>query len=217
MPPTQVAYLRTAAMNLSLERAISRVRLEKYLQASNGDLDRALTLYERNARLSEALYFPLQSLEICLRNFLSDRLAARFGDNWLTTSPLGNDAVDAISEVKRSFQSESENLPGKIIADLRFAFWVGLIGPRYDNTLWRATLYKAFVARGGLPRKQVHGRLNALRRLRNRIAHHEPIFHKPLDALHDEIIEAIGWMCPDTAAWTLHHSRFNSVHEEHAL
>ena len=204
-------------MNLSLAQSISRVRLEKYIHASNGDLDLALTAYERNTRLSEELYTPLQSLEICLRKFLSGRLVAQFGDDWLANSPLANDALEEIAEIRSSFQSGSENSPDKIIADLRFVFWVGLTGPRYDSTLWRMTLYKAFVARGGLPRNQVHGRLNALRRLRNRIAHHEPIFHRPLDAFHEEIIEAIGWMCPDTAAWTLQHSRFKAVYDGHVL
>jgi outer membrane immunogenic protein len=30
-------------------------------------------------------------------------------------------------------------------------------------------------------------------------------------ATHKEIIEAIDWMCRDTAAWTLHHSRVPAV------
>jgi hypothetical protein len=32
-----------------------------------------------------------------------------------------------------------------------------------------------------------------------------------LQQLHDEIIEAIGWTCRDTAAWAAHHSRFPAV------
>jgi hypothetical protein len=43
------------------------------------------------------------------------------------------------------------------------------------------------------------------------VAHHEPIFHRQLIQIHDEIIEAIGWMCRETAAWAHHHSRFNEV------
>ena len=28
---------------------------------------------------------------------------------------------------------------------------------------------------------------------------------------HEQIIEAIGWMCPHTAEWTAHHSRVVAV------
>jgi hypothetical protein len=53
--------------------------------------------------------------------------------------------------------------------------------------------------------------LNALRRFRNRIFHHEPIFHRPLEDLHDQLLEAIGWMDAATGAWAAHHSQFRQV------
>jgi hypothetical protein len=37
---------------------------------------------------------------------------------------------------------------------------------------------------------------------------------KEIAKSHDEIIEAIGWMCRDTSAWAKHHSRFRIVHTE---
>lgn len=115
---------------------------------------------------------------------------------------------DAVEELKRERRDLS---PGKVIAELKFSFWVGLLGPQYDGTIWRRCLYKAFLAGGGKPRKNVHARFNALRRFRNRIAHHEPIFHRAIKVTHIEIIEAIGWMCKQTAAWADHHSRFENV------
>lgn len=42
----------------------------------------------------------------------------------------------------------------------------------YDQSLWRRSCYKAFLVFGGKKRSDVHGRLNAIRRFRNRIAHH---------------------------------------------
>lgn len=74
----------------------------------------------------------------------------------------------------------------------QIGFWIGLIGPRQ-------TLYKSFTAKGGQKRSTVHRRFNALRRFRNRVAHHEPIFLRPLVQLHSEI------------DWALHHSRFEQV------
>ena len=53
---------------------------------------------------------------------------------------------------------------------------------------------------------------SALRRCHNRIAHHEPSFHRPLSQLQDETIEAMGWMCADTSTWTLHLGKFVEVY-----
>jgi hypothetical protein len=210
--------LRTSAVNTALERSLSRDRLEKYLRDSNGDLDVALTVYERNTRLCEAFYTPLQSLEVCFRNSLHREMSAAYGPDWLTNgaAPLENDALRDIQAGTDELRHR-EVTPSGVVAELRFAFWVGLIGPRYDATLWRRPLYKAFRATGGHPRSQVHGPFNALRRLRNRIAHHEPIFHRPVAQLHAETIEATDWMCRDTAAWAQHHSRFEAVYTGHAM
>jgi hypothetical protein len=206
--------LRTIVTNEALERTLTRERLEKYLSATGQDLDAALKLYEENTRLSEAFYTPLQSVEICLRNCLHEQLTARYGDEWFRNSdaPLNEDSrrmiVDVIEELRKD---RKPVIPGQVVAELKFAFWVGLLGPRYDAILWRTVLYKAFLAEGGKPRSIVHGRLNAIRRFRNRVAHHEPVFDRQLFQMHEEIIGAIRWMCRETANWAAHHSRFENV------
>ena len=204
--------MRTGPINAALLRTLSEERLTRYLVAADGDLDRALTVYERNLRLAEAFHTPLHCLEITLRNVIDDRLNAKYGPNWLRgAAPLDEDARLAIARADNTL-SHSPHTDGAIIAELALGFWVGLLGPRYDATLWRATLYAGFGANGrGLRRSLVHGRMNALRRFRNRIAHHEPIFDRDLTLVHAEILEAIAWMCPLTASWTAHHSRFDSV------
>jgi hypothetical protein len=182
------------------------------LAASNGDLSVALRLYEENTRLAEAFYTPLQCLEVCFRNCLEGQLAARYGIDWYGNGSIrfsvGSDQQihDAISQLNIARRPITA---AEIIPELKFAFWVGILAAHYDNTLWRQSLFRAFHA--GRPRNVVHGRFNALRRFRNRVMHHEPIFDRPLQQLHDEIIEAIGWMCRDTSAWAAHHSRFAAV------
>ena len=76
--------LRTDAINLVLESALSRERLQKYLVAEGDNLDLALRLYERNMRISEAFYVPLQGLEVCLRNSAHNQMCATYGPGWLT-------------------------------------------------------------------------------------------------------------------------------------
>jgi hypothetical protein len=206
--------LRTPATNAALERTISRARLARYLAAAGHDLDTALGLYETNTRLSESFYTPLQSVEICLRNCIHEQMAARYGLDWYRNeqTPLGDVTRRLISDVVSELTKSGKNSdPGSVVAELKFAFWVGLLSPRYDTTLWRTVLHRAFRVEGGKPRSVVHGRFNAIRRFRNRVAHHEPIFDRALVQIHSEIIEAIRWMSRETANWAAYHSRFEHI------
>lgn len=151
-------------------------------------------------------------LEICLRNHIHTVVSSRYGNDWLTDSrvaPLTSFSRSFIDNAIRAIDGDLTT--GKIVAELKFAFWVGLMGRHYDATLWRRAIYRCFLANGGRKRSVVHGRFNAIRRFRNRIAHHEPIFHRPTQRMHTEIIEAIGWMCPHTRDWTAYHSRVVGV------
>lgn len=206
--------MRTPEINQSLEQSISRDRLAKYLSNQDDDLDAALSLSEKNMRLSEAFYPPLQCLEICLRNRIHASMRSKYGSGWLRdyAVPLEYSARNMIDQAwNRIRKPDAEITPGDIVAELRFAFWVGILGRSYDATLWRAAIHKCFPNARSLKRRQVHGRMNALRRFRNRVAHHEPIFFRPVGQMHNEIIEAIGWMCADTRAWAKHHSRVSRV------
>lgn len=193
----------------ALSKSISSNRLEKYLDGQDENLSLALSRYEYNTRLSEAFYTALQALEITLRNHVHEALIPVYGSHWLETQApeLEPDSISDIEDAIQSLKERGKPIEeGRIIAELRFSFWVGLIAKRYDNTLWRGAIFKAF--KRGTNRQVLHGRLNAIRRLRNRIAHHEPIFHLDVEKTHAEVAEAIRWMCPATAEWALENSKF---------
>lgn len=210
MADDQVNNMRTFDQDLALERTISQPRLKRYLAESGGSLSQAIALYERNIILSEALYPVLQGLEICLRNTLNNSLADRYGRNWLIERqvPLSAHSASDVQSASKAVEAD----PDAIVAELKFSFWVGLLGPRYDATLWRSDFHRCFVrADGGqFNRAAVHGRMNALRRFRNRVAHHEPIFDRS-SQMHGEAMEAISWMCADTYRWIDGLSRFEQI------
>jgi len=176
---------------------------------TNGDLFDAIALYERNIVLSEAFYPSLQNLEICLRNRLHQQMVNRFGEDWFSNNvcSLQIDSLREIEKAKQRLNNKEEIISDDIVAQLNFGFWVSLLGTRYDADIWRQALYLAFPNARRLKRKVIHNRLNMLRRLRNRIAHHEPIFDRPLAQDHTELIETIGWMCTITSEWTKQQSR----------
>lgn len=66
--------------------------------------------------------------------------------------------------------------PGKVIAELMFGFWRYLSTTAHHHPLWIPYLHNAFTP--GTHRKAVDGPVDHLHRLRNRIAHHEPLLRR---------------------------------------
>lgn len=182
---------------------------------SSGDRGRALKLYETNSALTEALYTPLQGLEVGIRNSCSISLIEFLGENWhqnwhgVFQRPL----TELIDKAKRQATEDSKSMTlGRVVSELNFGSWVALLAPRYDAALWRRGLRTAFPNRPkGTERKEIHKSLNALRRLRNRVAHHEPILHRNLQRDYELIGRILNWTCPHTAQWVMRQSRFLSV------
>ena len=58
-----------------------------------------------------------------------------------------------------------------------------------------------------LHRHQAHRALDRLRLLRNRVAHHEPIFEQSLVEDYHRILDVAGWISADVRGWIERHSR----------
>jgi hypothetical protein len=95
---------------------------------------------------------------------------------------------------------------GKVIAELKFASRCRLFTAGQDQHIWNAHLHTVFpflpfplsVTAG---RKMLYDDMEALRSLRNRIAHHEPIFAYPVEQHHARIQRLIGLRCGHTQDW----------------
>jgi hypothetical protein len=203
----------------SLERSLSTERISTYLAAANSDHAAALRLYVWNTQISAAFYSPLQALEIVIRNAFHRELSAIYGRAWYDNPrvPLTPFARARVDDAKNALRRANRPLePGRIVAELSFGFWERLLthGPpgklNYEMTLWRPALHRAF-PNSRRRRVDVHRPFPGLRDLRNRIAHHEPIFSRPLATEYQTIIEVIGWICDDTRNWVLHHSTVQAV------
>jgi hypothetical protein len=200
-----------------LRTAISMPRMSRYERLANGDAALAMRLYHWNSALSEALHCPLLSLEITLRNAVNERLRAAYGDAWYDSPSVQlNDAhIQQVREAKDYLRRARKKVdaPG-IISKLSLGFWVGLFSSRYETPLWRNHLRWIFTrAPKSLLRDTVYRRLERMRRLRNRVAHHEPILHLPLTDEYCSILNTIEWLCLATALYTARQSHFPSVFE----
>lgn len=195
------------------ERGISPARFDPYVRVSPTRFDAAVDYYW-NIALSEALYPSLAALEITLRNTLHDTFTAQHGNDFWFRAILEPKQLREYASAHAGLIQGGLAVPpsGKIVAELNFWFWTSLLSGLYGQ-LWSdnryALLYRAFPNLPAMPnpRHAVYDGCNDIRLLRNRVMHHEPIsrgmaFQRrrnqtvmfSIVQLHDQIIEAIGWI-----------------------
>lgn len=200
----------------TLKLRFSPARLAPY-EAATRDDDHALALYEWNMRASATLFQDIGVFEILLRNALDSKLRARYqavatAQPWYRQVNLHErgagklgEAVEAATHRGRDPEDQD-----KVVAELSFGFWRYLLGRHYQATLW-PTMRGAF---GHLPpgasapdRQSIESKVENIYFLRNRIAHHEPIFTRDLDRDHRDLVTVASLICPQTQAWMVEKSQ----------
>ncbi|MGP3913450.1 hypothetical protein [Nonomuraea sp. 10N515B] len=195
---------------------LSPLHLADYELRCSGDAIAALPLHCWNTEISEAFYGPLQYLELAMRSVMNRELVAHFGrDDWWDApgAQLNHGGQQRIREVRLQIQRTGLAADAHLISEeLPFGFYVSLLGrgTGYDQRLWRPALYRAFPGFRG-PRRDLHQKLDYLRVLRNKIAHHGPIHHRHLSADHDTIVECLGYIDTGLATVVKRHSRVPEV------
>lgn len=202
----------------ALTLTISPERFNTYLVEAGHDPERAVRMYLWNAKLGQSFHFPLQALEVALRNAINRSLQNQFGKNWWDNERL-KELFDVerrkdIDQVRRRLRYRKISVTqGQIVANLSFGFWHGMIRKRYNPMIWSKELRRAFPF---LPKDQGRDRIseNSARALilRNRIFHHEPLVRgRDLMGDYSAIIKVLSWISPPTAGWVRRHSSVPAV------
>lgn len=162
-----------------------------YLAACEGDPERAIELYDWNVKVSSAFFESIHYLEVGLRNVMDEALSAAFGSTWLSpASPVLTDRSRKSIAIALKHAGGTTAPHGKIVAELPFGFWWSLLADEYNRPLWQPALRHAFEA--PVRRRKLHAELDDVRRLRNRIAHHEPIHGRDLEADLARVVDLAG-------------------------
>lgn len=198
-----------------IKNVLSETRLATFEDAITpvcpwSPLNSALALYAWNARISGAMLPPLHICEVVVRNAVSDAISAIYGPQW-PWNPAFAGSLPNKGKFKMRDHLESKRYlltTGKIIPELAFNFWQKMFTERFDLQIWNAELFKTMPHLDATwtvqhARGRIHNDLETIRRLRNRIAHHEPIFTRNLAHDFQQIKELIGFRCPHAAAWML--------------
>ncbi len=208
---------------MAIRDALSPERIGTYesqTQPGNQSDPAAISLYAWNATLAAALLTPIHICEVVVRNAVADALVAVYGPRW----PWDRRFALSLPDNRGHYSprrdlckvSSEQSSTGKVIPELKFAFWEAMFTARHDVRLWDAHLFRVFPAHETSEtvqslRKRIYSDLGAVRNLRNRIAHHEPIFKRnlPLDLqrlvalvrLKSELVAS--WMAANQSCTTL--------------
>ena len=193
-----------------IKNSLSSIRLSRYLQKTGNTSD-ALKLYLWNSEISGALLPILSLCEVTLRNSIDVALTNIYGENWAYNEVFRL----SLPDTKKGFNSRQEiinlskkhkNSPNQIITEAKFIFWQTLFTKRHDERIWNTQLSKCFPNMellSSIPegRTEIYQTIEKIRKLRNRIAHHEPIFYLNIHEKYNLICRLIGFRCKTTENW----------------
>jgi len=118
--------------------ALSLERFSRYLDWAGDDEIAALELYTLNTQLSEALYTPLQMLEVALRNQIHTVMTEASHASWFDEERvlLLESQLEQIEKARADLKEDGkEPIPGRIVAALTFSFWTSMLSPTYEDLI----------------------------------------------------------------------------------
>jgi hypothetical protein len=207
----------------AVKNALSSSRMGTYEAATStiGQNDpKALELYAWNAQVSGAFLVPLHICEVVVRNAVSEALEAIYGQRWpwvqsfersLSDSGVGYSPRKDLQNARRNIQTT-----GKLIPELKFVFWQKMFTSRHDVRIWDHHLLAVMPNLGqskpiNVLRQEVYQDLERIRILRNRIAHHEPIFTRNLTDDFLKIVNLVEFRCQLTADWMVNKQHASAI------
>ncbi|MDQ0823817.1 hypothetical protein QFZ69_004763 [Arthrobacter sp. V1I7] len=205
-------------------------RFESYLVAMGGDQEKALALYAWNTAVSAALWGVLGHAEVTVRHAIDTAMQGRHkylkrSGDWMD-DPAGEfndrtwyDLEDARESAAKNRERDGQQVTrGHIVAELSFGFWRFMLAKENED-----------IFGGAITRRFKHAPLRTsakdmdylrtlvvpLYKLRNRIAHNEPIWNtSSLVNRHYDALRIISYVDPDLKLWVATNSRFDAVMEE---
>lgn len=203
--------------------ALSEARMSTYrnaLRSAAPSYEAALELYAWNTAVSAAFLTPLHICEVVVRNAVADALVSTYGERW----PWSPAFLRSLPDPKHVYSprrdlvnaTRSTRSTGKAIPELNFIFWQNMFTSRHDERIWNAHLLDILPGLDpqtptSISRESVYNDLQQIRLLRNRIAHHEPIFRRNLGDDYSKVLTLIRYRCPITADWLEHNQQVTTA------
>ena len=202
---------------IEFESIMSSKRMRRYVNACGGDTRKAMALYRYNLRLSQEMFTIISCYEVALRNAIDKVLSDTLGADWIRDSIMPGGIFDSpifsgTTRIMRKAYSELLSTgtysPSKLLSAMEFGIWKYL----FSSTEYRATgksLLRVFPQKPKstvsmhYDNSYIFNELDSINRLRNRIAHHEPVCFSQgkdmistahLQSCYSRIIVLFTWM-----------------------
>ena len=171
------------------EKIMSSKRMRRYVNACGGDTRKGMRLYRMNLHLAEEMFTIVSCYEVALRNAIDNIMVASNGNDWLRDAILPGGIFDnpkfhnttrMMKKVHAELVSNGKYSNSKMLSAMEFGVWKYMYSaPQYLAT--GRQLLRVFPNKPkSTPSIQynnqyIFNELDAVNRLRNRIAHHEPV------------------------------------------
>lgn len=200
---------------MELEEVLSSERINAYIMPGDPSLDTAIERYLWNMRLAEALWSSFHLTEVTLRNRINKTFSEFYGENWLLNPPkellLSERNLTNLKNVKDRFNAEQDKKKphlrraltnNDLVAGVDFGFWTYLFKSKYDP-IWnrKGVMQQVFPnmpADSSLELIEIHDILYRIKKLRNRVAHHDPVYDGPYKEVYAEILMLLEFLSPVT-------------------
>jgi hypothetical protein len=189
----------------AFESLISSPRFSTYLKMAHNDKRLAFELYRWNTEVSSALVWSMHFAELAVRNGVNTYFKSLYGDGWTDALPFRGALEQRDAEtLRRTFDRQAKArrpeapTDDQIVADLSFGFWVSIFRRRYGVPFgWNTGIGKVFPdAVPQLELGEIQRRLDMIRAMRNRVAHHEPVVHRGIAhamSVRNLALDVVSW------------------------
>ena len=203
--------------NKLIENYISAPRFERYLKAADYNKTRAAKLYIANIELAQAAHPLITQFEVVLRNSLNMQLSNYFDNpDWIIHEKDGFMKNPSLREsdffLRRTIEKTELLLRrkrisitcGKIVSEQSLGFWVALFLSHHyrliDGQPIKIFAYKPVSEN----RSRLYSKLSAIKTLRNRVNHCDPLCFKKnkidcslILSIRLDMLRLIEWIEPD--------------------
>ena len=168
-------------------------------------------------------------LEVALRNAIDLAIETLIKQNWLFEEVKAQNLLkqndyskllEANNTIIKNY-GEANRTKGKLISELNFGFWIFLCSTKYNPILWTKknffmTVFPNYPKNKKQSIADISSKLQKIRKLRNRIFHHEPIYkqYKTLIDRYNEIIEILSYLPQDSLKIIEQTCRFKDIYKQ---
>lgn len=204
-----------------LQKSFSKQRLSTYqrIAVEKGlPEETAVELYKINILICEELYAFIDCVEVCLRNRIHNKMFNHTNcETWYDHVDWLKLHKDSLNNAKKAKYPQEIPSPNDVIARLNFGFWCHVFDSAYEQSLWIPALRFIFPNYVGAPsRKHISNIFGRLLKIRNRIAHFEPVIKDEAELLqsYNQFVEVMNWLDPEIYAWFETFNKFKPLYRK---